>query len=89
MIQAEFNITLSKVIAEIDRRCNELTHPIPEDIKVIESKVRTMAKIVTMLQSALAFADTDAKKWKEYVESNLKELKKDEDQETNSKIGEN
>lgn len=89
MIQAEFNITLSKVIAEIDRRCNELTHPIPEDIKVIESKVRTMNKIVTMLQAALAFADTDAKKWKEYVESNLKELKKDEDQETNSKIGEN
>lgn len=88
MIQAEFNITLSKVIAEIDRRCNELTHPIPEDIKVIESKVRTMGKIVTMLQAALAFADTDIKKWKEYVESNLKELK-DEDQETNSKIGEN
>lgn len=89
MMQAEFNITLSKVIAEIDRRCNELTHPIPEDIKVIESKVRTMGKIVTMLQVALAFADTDIKKWKEYVESNLKELKKDEDQETNSKIGEN
>lgn len=54
MGQADFNITFSKVIAEIDRRCNEITHPIPDDIKVIESKIETMRKLVDMMQEALA-----------------------------------
>ena len=77
MEQADFNITFSKVIAEIDRRCNEITHPIPDDIKVIESKIETMRKLVDMMQEALAMYAAN-KQWEEYVETKLKEIKKRE-----------
>lgn len=81
-----FYITFSKVIAEIDRRCNEITRPVPDDIKEIESKVKAMGKIVSMLQETLPMS-ADFGKWKEYVETRLKELK-DEDKKADGKIGE-
>lgn len=62
MGQADFNITFSKVIAEIDRRCNEITHPVPDDVKEIESKVKAMGKIVSMLQETLPMS-ADCGKW--------------------------
>lgn len=86
MGQADFNITFSKVIAEINRRCNEITHPVPDDVKVIERKVKAMGKIVSMLQETLPMS-ADCGKWKEYVETRLKELK-DEDKKADGKIGE-
>jgi len=86
MGQADFNITFSKVIAEIDRRCNEITHPVPDDVKVIERKLMTMGKIVSMLQESLPMS-ADCVKWKEYVEARLNELR-DEDKKADSEIGE-
>jgi hypothetical protein len=86
MGQADFNVTFSKVIAEIDRRCYEITHPVPDDIKVIESKLMTMGRIVSMLQESLPMS-ADCGKWKEYVETRLKELR-DEDKKADSEIGE-
>lgn len=86
MGQADFNVTFSKVIAEIDRRYYEITHPVPDDIKVIESKLMTMGRIVSMLQESLPMS-ADCGKWKEYVETRLKELR-DEDKKADSEIGE-
>jgi len=53
---------------------------------VIERKLMTMGKIVSMLQESLPMS-ADCVKWKEYVEARLNELR-DEDKKADSEIGE-
>lgn len=54
MEKARFNAALGNILCEIDRRCVELTHPIPDDWKKVAKKLRKMEEILEHTNDAMA-----------------------------------
>lgn len=53
MKEARLKIAMSNIICEIDRRCFDITHPMPDDTSVILDKLGAMARIIEHTSTAV------------------------------------
>ncbi|MCR5568512.1 MAG: hypothetical protein K6G31_04475 [Paludibacteraceae bacterium] len=58
MEQARYRIALSNIVSEIDRRCFDITHPIPDNGAEVVDKMETMKRIVEKAHNAVLNLET-------------------------------
>lgn len=59
MEQARIKIAISNIIADIDRRCFDITHPVSDDVEENIKRLRSMRKILNITIDAMEFARND------------------------------
>ena len=57
MEQAKFKIAISNIVAEVDRRCFGLTHPVPDGISEVRQELWVMKEIIDNAIMALNFEE--------------------------------
>lgn len=89
MEQAKFKIAISNIVAEVDRRCIGLTHPVPDGIAEVRQELWVIKKIIDNAIMALDFEE-DGVSHLEKVEARIKQLRiqEYEDKKADSEIGE-
>lgn len=76
MEQARIKIAVSNIIAEIDRRCFDITHPVNDDMSVVKKKVMAMRDILDQALKEIEQSDiTGEARHLENVVSYIKQIR--------------
>lgn len=77
MEQAKVKIAISNIIADIDRRCFDLTHPVPDDVEYILKMLSTMEYILRRTRSImeLSLYDDGLAEYLQDIESEIKQIR--------------